>query len=426
MKILKFEAENVKRLVAVEITPAGNMVVLTGDNGEGKSSILDAIYWTLRGTKNIQDVPIRIGQEKAYSRLDLGKYTVERRFTKKGTYLEVRTVEGAKFTDPQAVLNDLIGSIAFDPLEFARMKPADQYEAVRGIVDLGVDLDALRKAHDRDYQERTIINREVKNLEAAISQISVPEDAPTEPVDVVAKSQELMTMKLDEQNYTDAEKKLKDAKDLEYVFISDLAEARAALERAENTLQQQRAAIAGFEQNLANLHAKKPTPEAMEKVQQEINTANEKNRAYNNRARKQELEDKLKATVATADLLTEKLEGYKKQKDDAFAAAKWPVPGMSIQDGQVYYNGLPFDQASSAEQLRISAAIAMSGNSELRVMRIKDGSLLDKNGFKILEEMAKDHDYQVWVETVYTDDPLAIIIEDGTVKGAEPKTAAAE
>lgn len=424
MKILKFQAENIKRLVAVEITPEGSLVTISGANGAGKSSVLDAIFWALSGASHIQDRPIREGQDKAFVRLDLGELVVERRFTEKGTYLDVRTVEGAKFTNAQSVLDGLIGAITFDPLEFARMKPADQYEAVRGIVDLGVDLDALRKAYDRDYQERTIINREVKNLEAAISQISVPEDAPTEPVDVVAKSQELMTMKLDEQNYTDAEKKLKDAKDLEYVFISDLAEARAALERAENTLQKQRDAIVGFEENLANLHAKKPTAEALKKVQEEINTANEKNKAYNNRARKQELEEKLKAIVATADLLTEKLEGYKNQKENAFAAAKWPVPGMSIQDGRVYYNGLPFDQASSAEQLRISAAIAMAQNTKLRVMRIKDGSLLDPNGFDLLKKMAEENDFQIWVEAVYTNDPLAIIIEDGTVKGAAPAEAA--
>lgn len=35
MKIVKLQAENIKRLVAVEISPAGNVVEITGKNGQG-------------------------------------------------------------------------------------------------------------------------------------------------------------------------------------------------------------------------------------------------------------------------------------------------------------------------------------------------------------------------------------------------------
>ncbi len=47
MKIVQLQAENVKRLKAVEISPEGHIVEITGRNGQGKSSVLDAIWWAL-------------------------------------------------------------------------------------------------------------------------------------------------------------------------------------------------------------------------------------------------------------------------------------------------------------------------------------------------------------------------------------------
>lgn len=414
MKILKLQAENVKRLVAVEITPTGDTVVISGNNGAGKSSVLDAIFWALAGAKNIQDKPIREGQEKAFVRLDLGKYTVERRFTQKGTYLDVRTVEGAKFTDAQAVLNDLIGSIAFDPLEFARMKPADQYDVIRKIVRFDVDLDALKAKYDEDYKERTHVNREVSQIEASLAMIRLPENPPEAPIDVVEKSKALLEAR---SRVDQADKAKCLAQDAELILIA----AQKSLALAEKSVVEAEVNLSNAKTDHNLKETLRPTEEQLASIENDISTANEKNAEWIRVVNKKDMEKKLEAAKATADLLTEKLEGYKAQKENAFAAAKWPVPGLTITDGAVYYNGIPFDQASSAEQLRVSAAIAMSGNSELRVMRIKDGSLLDPNGFKILEEMAKEHDYQVWVETCYTDDPMAIIIEDGSVKGAEIK-----
>ena len=117
---------------------------------------------------------------------------------------------------------------------------------------------------------------------------------------------------------------------------------------------------------------------------------------------------------------------------EAIAAAKMPVAGLGFGDGVVTYNDIPFDQASSAEQLRVSLAIAMAANPKLRVIRIEDGSLLDEDSLAQIAAMAKDHDYQVWIERVETSGKVGFVIEDGHVKGAAPakspkaKSAAAE
>ena len=88
-------------------------------------------------------------------------------------------------------------------------------------------------------------------------------------------------------------------------------------------------------------------------------------------------------------------------------------------------NGVPFDQASDAEQLRVSTQIAIALNPQLRVIRIRDGSLLDDDAMKQLAEIADKNDFQIWIERVRSDDKVGFVIEDGHVKG-QPVAEAAE
>ena len=125
MKIVALQAENIKKLIAIEIRPDGNLVQITGKNGHGKTSVLDSIWWALAGAKHIQSVPIREGEDKARIMLDLGEIIVTRTFktSKKGevpSAISVENAEGAKFGTPQTMLDNLLGQLSFDPLAFSR------------------------------------------------------------------------------------------------------------------------------------------------------------------------------------------------------------------------------------------------------------------------------------------------------------------
>ena len=123
MKIIELRAENIKRLPAVNIRPDGNVVEITGKNGQGKTSVLDAIWWALEGKENIQAAPIRRGATEAHIKLDIGQLKVTRTFkaVDGGHYTTTITVEndeGARFPSPQKVLDSLLGELSFDPLAF--------------------------------------------------------------------------------------------------------------------------------------------------------------------------------------------------------------------------------------------------------------------------------------------------------------------
>jgi hypothetical protein len=59
--------------------------------------------------------------------------------------------------------------------------------------------------------------------------------------------------------------------------------------------------------------------------------------------------------------------------------------------------------------------MAMALNPKLKVIRIMDGSLLDGENMAVITEMAKDKDFQIWIERVEDGSDMAIIIEDGAI-----------
>jgi hypothetical protein len=182
MKIVSLVAENVKRLVAVEIKPDGNLVELSGKNGAGKTSILDSIQWAIEGAKHIQAQPIRKGQAEARIRLDLGEVIVTRRFRRledgtPDTSVVVESREGARFGSPQRLLDSFLGALTFDPLAFSRMAPRQKFEQLRQFVP-GVDFEAIDGMNRKDFDDRTQANRKAKEARAAAASIDVPVDLP--------------------------------------------------------------------------------------------------------------------------------------------------------------------------------------------------------------------------------------------------------
>jgi len=171
MKIVQLKSENVKRLYAVEINPDGSLVIINGRNAQGKTSVLDSIMFALGGASSVPGKPIRNGAghakiEVELERVELDNLIVERSFVGDKTYLKVYNKgDGAEYSSPQSMLNDLLGKIAFDPLAFARKTTKEQVAALLDVVDLGdVDLNTLSKERQEIYDDRTDINRERKRV----------------------------------------------------------------------------------------------------------------------------------------------------------------------------------------------------------------------------------------------------------------------
>lgn len=425
-RIVGFYAENIKRLTCVEINPDSSVVQITGRNRQGKTSVLDAIWWAIKGTRNIQTSPIRRGCEEAVIRLNLGVVKITRKFKVKEeggftTSLMVEGSEGQRFTSPQAVLDALAGELSFDPLGFTRLAPDEQFNVLRKFVP-DVDFDALAAADKKDYEARTVANRKAKELRAQAEAIILPAGKMPARVDVAA-----------------LEAKLGEAATLNASIERERAQRDAALTQRERHMgqaarlrgqaedllaqadEQERLGIAIDKQ--LDKAAPLPKPTDVTQVQTNLAAGRLSNATLEKAATKTRLTSEAQEFEEESVALTKAMERREATKQAAIAKAKMPVEGLGFGDGVILLNGQPFDQGSDAEQLEASMAIAAHMNPTLRVIRVRDGSLLDDLAMKRLETFAEDNDLQVWIERVDASGTVGFVLEDGHLKSDEDEPA---
>jgi hypothetical protein len=416
MQIVSLQADNFKRLRAVQITPRGDMVLVTGRNAQGKSSVLDAIFAALAGANACPADPVRHGQTSATIKLDLGEVIVTRKFTAAGSStLTLTNADGSKISSPQQMLNAMLGAIAFDPLAFSKMRARDQFDQLKDVARVELDLEKLAQLSQADYDRRTELNREAKAARAQLEGLVLPAGEVEPPRDVaqlVQHVQEASQARMTAQRERDERQRIQNEVDAKKAEIEVLRQKAVAIQTEMRALQLQ-------------IQAAPATPEptdydaAIETINEQISTAQTHNETVQQGrqalAKKAELETLAVTKETAAQGLTEAMAARQTAKEQALAAAKFPVPGLSLGDGQVLFNGVPLAQASSAEQLRISTALAMAANPKVKVVLIREGSLLDEDGLRLVAEMATSKGYQCWVESVTNRKDVGIVIEDGMV-----------
>jgi DNA repair exonuclease SbcCD ATPase subunit len=434
-------AENVKRLKLVDITPGKYVTRITGGNAAGKSSVLDAIEWALTGARNVPSTPVRKGTGKAVIRLDLGEIVVTRKLiegsTKRAGYLAVEDKNGKAWKDPGEMLAALMGAISFDPLAFTRMTARQQFDQLTHIAAPEVDLDALEEQAAADYDRRTIVKKERDAVATRRDAIAVPADLPAEKYDEAALVDELAKVSEHNAEIDRAKREREKFADAMMDIAKDIFKVRNSAislrQQADELDRQADEAETRAKENEAKMAAWEDLPERKDaaEIAERINTARIVNAAIDRKATRDVLDKEVAAKQAEWEKLDEAVKSGERKKKEALANAKYPIEGLGFDTTakEVVYNGIPFDQASQGEQIKISMAIGMATNPKLRVMRIKDGSLLDDKTLEVIAGMAKENDFQVWVEVVDTTGKVGVYLEDGEVKAvneeAEPKAKSA-
>lgn len=394
--------------------------MLFGQNGAGKSSVLDAIAMALGGRDQIPAEPIRRGADRAEVLVDLGEIIVRRTFTAAGGgQLVVQNRAGARFQSPQSMLDALVGRLTFDPLAFSREKASRQAEILRELV--GLDLAPLDVRRAELYAERTAVNKRATSLRARFEAMPRHELAPADPVDVGELADQLKAAQAANQENTRQRQALAAARDTLTSRQTRVANLRAELAKAEEAARSSAEAVQNLEASVAGL--------------QDVDTAALLERirgaeAINRQVRENHERRAVAAEHAVADRqsgeLTVQIEAVDQQKAEAIASARMPVQGLGFDAaGVVTLNGLPLDQASAAERLRVSVAIGLAMNPRLRVLLIRDASLLDRASMRLVADMARQAGAQLWVERVEVDEQTTVLIEDGQVVEPGQRQAAA-
>ncbi len=418
MRLIQLSAENFKRLSAVRIAPTGAVTPITGKNGAGKTSVLDAIAAALGGATQSPGVPIRKGEERAEVVVDLDDIVVTRRWTAKGSSLEVATKDGAAYKSPQAVLDKLVGELSFDPLAFGRMKPLEQAAMLARAA--GIDLAQHRAIRLSVFEERTAVNRKAKELRAQLAALpETPPGVPDEEVSLASVMDELNAAETLRRTRLAAEQRVTDT-------ATDVALRRRRVEELRAELRSAEMALAAAENVAAD--AKRTldgTPEApdTEAIRRRGRDAEGVNRQVRAKQARAEHVKRVEAAERHAEDLTNRLAALDADLAEQLAGASLPIPGLSINEEGVTLGGIPFAQCSGAERLRASVGIGLALNPKLKLMLIRDGSLLDDEGMKLLAELAEAADAQVLIERVSNGVGVGVRIVDGTSEDTAAKAA---
>lgn len=402
MKIVSLEAENVKHLRAVHIKPDGSAVIIGGDNEQGKTCVLDSIEYALHGAGSIPAKPIRTGQKKARVVLDLGKLVVTRTFTTKGTNLTVKNKDGATFGSPQAMLDELVGELSFDPLEFSKMDARKQAEVLKQLV--GLDFDSLNAKYKKFFDERTAINREGKALKASLNQMIKHDDTPDEEVSI-QEIGEKYAEALEHNRVIEHTRRGLDTQK------GELALLKKRVKDLDKSIKIQQKTI--DENKIVDVDSIQQT---MKKTEQ-TNSYVRSNRMYN------EVDAQVSDLRKKSMSLTGKITDLVDKKSEMLEKAKFPIEGLAIDEDGVTFEDIPFVQCSAAQRIRVSVAIGLAMNPELRVLLIREGSLLDTKNLALIAKMAEDADAQIWIERVSRGAECQVIIEAGEVLQPEISNA---
>ena len=397
LHVVELRAENFKRLKAVRIKPEGNVVIIGGDNFQGKTTVLDCLLVAIGGAKVAPTNPIRRGEKEANIFLDLGELTVEVTFDQKnGRQLVVRNADGKKLASPQSILDKLYNVVAFAPLEFASQDKAKRVAILKRLA--GIDMTDLDAERNTVYEKRTGVGRVRADAEARM--LTFPTScasAPDEEVSVAALMAEKESA--DRSNNALA------------VLARDFETCEAKVKRLTMELEDAKLERGASE---AMLKAHTPAIDTTDLVAK-IKGAEDVNRTVRAKKDRAKAVEDFKAKDREYATLTKRIEEIDEAKADRLSKAKWPIEGLGFGEDDITFKGLPWEQASSAEQLRVSLAIGMALNPRLRVLRVPDASLLDKKSMQIIRDTAKADNFDMWIERVGDGDEGAVIIEDGEV-----------
>lgn len=400
VKITQLEAENVKRIKALTLTPAANgLTVIGGRNNQGKTSSLDAIAWVLGGDRFRPSQAQREGSvvpPRVLARLDNG--IVVERSGKNGS-LKVTDASGQRAG--QTLLNAFVEQLALDLPRFMQASGKEKAATLLRIIGLEDQVAALDRQEKELYDQRHAIGQIADQKAKCAKDLPAYPEAPAELVsayELIQQQQEILARNGENQRKRQKAAQLEAERDHVGKELGLLEERYKVLCADCETASKD--ALDLLDESTAEL----------EDSIREIETVNQKVRVNQEKARAEAEAREYGEQYAG---LTAKIEDVRLQRTKLLERADLPLPGLSVENGELLYQGRPWDCMSGSDQLKVSAAIVRALNPECGFL------LLDK-----LEQMDLEtlREFSAWMEAeglqgiatrVSTGGECSILIEDG-------------
>lgn len=405
MKISKLEIENVKRVKAVALEPAQNgLTVIGGRNNQGKTSILDSIAWALGGDKFKPTSARRDGSVvPPYLHVEMDNGLVVER---KGENSSLKVIDPAGRKGGQQLLNEFVEQLALDLPRFMEQSAKEKANVLLRII--GVE-DQLKKL---DYDESTTFNRRREVGRIALQKQKYAEelplypDVPKEPIsasELILRQQDILARNGENQRLRSEYASMVRRRD---ELTAKLAELQSELDTLLPKLET----------------AAKTTAELIDESTDEIRESlmnieqiNAKVRANGERERAEIEAEQYKKDY---DALTAEIENLRATRTKLLDNADLPLPGLSVADGELTYNGVKWDCMSGSDQLKTATAIVRRLNPKCGFVLLDKLEQMDIDTLKEFGQWLESEGLQAIATRVSTGDECSIIIEDGTAVAA--------
>lgn len=409
VKINNLEIENVKRVRAVKLSPSENgLTIIGGDNGQGKTSVLDAIAWALGGDKFKPSSPEREGSVvPPLLHVELSNGLIVER---KGDKSSLKVIDKYGNKGGQQLLNEFVEALALNLPKFMQASPKDKADTLLKIIGVGDKLYALEAEEQRLYNTRTGIGQIADQKAKYAKEMPTYTGVPKEPVsasDLIRQQQEILA-----RNGENQRKREQLAQ-----YEREFTEAQAALAAAQERLSQAEANVQTARKTAEDLHDESTAE--LEANIADVEQLNAKIRANLDRERAEIEADGYKKQYED---LTAQIESIRLERRNLLNGAELPLEGLSVERGELTYNGFKWDNMSGSEQLKVATAIVRKLNPECGFVLMDKLEQMDAKTLSEFGSWLEQEGLQVIATRVSTGGECSIIIEDGYVKPAETKT----
>lgn len=401
VKINSLEFENVKRIKAVQIEPTKNgLTVIGGKNKQGKTSVLDSIAWCLGGDKFKPSEPRREGSViEPHLKITLDNGLVVERCGKNSN-LKVTDPNGNK--GGQQLLNSFVETFALDLPKFMNQSSKEKANTLLKIIGVGDKLYELENKEQTLYNQRHTIGQIADRKTKFAKEMPVYSGVPAEPVsasELIKQQQDILARNGENQR----KREQKDRYEREYAL---------AKEEYEKAVQNLEAAKKNHE--IASKSAENLVDENTSEIEKNIADIEELNKKIRANLDREKAEIDAEEYNEQYKNLTEEIENVRTEKTDLLKNADLPLEGLTVENGELLYNGYKWDNMSGAEQLIVATSIVRKLNPECGFVLLDKLEQMDTDTLTEFGGWLESQNLQAIATRVSTGDECSIIIEDGT------------
>lgn len=417
VKITALEAENVKRIKAVALTPSPTgLTIVGGNNNQGKTSVLDALAWALGGEKFRPTAAVRDGAlAPPHLKVILSNgVVVERRG--RNSSLTVTDPTGQR--SGQQLLNAFVEPLALDLPRFMQASDKDKADTLLNIIGVGDALTGLDREIKALYDRRTVIGQIGAQKRHAAEELTEYPDAPSEPVsaiELIQQQQEILLHNADNQR---KRMKLAQLEEQEKQLGRRVQELSQELEMVEHQLTAVQQDVQDATKTVAQLQ-----DESTAELEQSIRNVEEINRQVSANLAKSKAQDEAERYAQEYTALTEQIKAKRTARMDLLNGADLPLTGLGVEDGSLTYNGKHWQDMSGSDQLRVATAIVRRLNPDCGFVLLDKLEQMDLATLAEFGSWLQAEGLQAIATRVSTGGECQIIIEDGRVKDAEEPPA---